>query len=125
MTYARYVHSCAMIRKDDKNPSRSAIVVSGDATNSVEILDENSSMWRLGPYLPVSTCCATLVEDPRGGVILIGGSTSSGLSTSLYQLKHGGLYAKWELMAQKLRLGNYYFAAFLIPDILVQNCTLA
>jgi hypothetical protein len=81
------------------------------------------SIWRLGNNLPVATWRASLVEDPRGGVILVGGVTSSGLTTSLYRLKHGGLYAKWEMMTQKLKLGNSYFAAFLVPDKLVQNCT--
>ena len=71
MNYARHGHSCAMIRRDDKNPSLSSIAVGGDKITTVEILDENSSMWRLGPYLPVATCCAVLVKDLRGGVILV------------------------------------------------------
>jgi hypothetical protein len=113
-----------MIRKDDKNPSLSIIAVGGIGLNSVEILDENSSTWRLGPYLPITTYSAGIVADPRGGVIVIGGYTSSGLTTSLYRLKHAGLFAQWELMTQKLKMGNYSFAAFLVPDTLVQNCTL-
>jgi hypothetical protein len=46
MNYARQTHSCAMIRKDDRNPSLSVIAVggenNGDFKNSVEILDENT-----------------------------------------------------------------------------------
>jgi hypothetical protein len=127
MNYARQTHSCAMIRKDDRNPSLSVIAVggenNGDFKNSVEILDANTSVWRLGHNLPVATWRASLIEDPRGGVILVGGVTSSGLTTSLYRLKHAGLFAQWELMTQKLKLGNSYFAAFFVPDRLVQNCT--
>ncbi len=79
-------------------------------------------MWRLGPYLPVPTMAHSLVEDPRGGVIMIGGNTALEISTSLYRLRHGG--AKWELMTQQLKVGNSYPSAFLIPDSLVPNCTL-
>jgi hypothetical protein len=86
--------------------------------------NRNSSIWQLGPYIPVAACCGGLVEDPRGGVILVGGKTASGLTTSLYRLKCGGLNGQWELMTQKLKLGIQNFATFIIPDILVQNCTL-
>ena len=118
------MHSCAKIRKDDRSSSLSAIAVGGGgALRSVEILDESSSTWRFGPYLPHYTCCAALVEDPRGGVILVGGYTPLGHSTSLYRLKHGGLNAQWELMEQKLKVGNHYITAFIIPDVIVQICT--
>jgi hypothetical protein len=43
MIYARQIHSCAMIRRDDKNPSLSVITVGGEnngVLNTVEILDE-------------------------------------------------------------------------------------
>jgi hypothetical protein len=43
MIYARQLVSCAMIRKDDKNPSLSLIAVGGENNgllDTVEILDE-------------------------------------------------------------------------------------
>ena len=60
----------------------------------------------------------TLVEDPRGGAILIGGNTGSGsgTTTSIYRLEHAG--SQWTLMTQ------HYAATFLIPDSLAPNCTL-
>jgi hypothetical protein len=66
----------------------------------------------------------TLVEDPRGGAILIGGNTGSGsgTTTSIYRLEHAG--SQWKLMTQKLKIGCRYPAAFLIPDSLAPNCTL-
>jgi hypothetical protein len=117
-----------MIRKNNNDPSLSIIVVGGIGTgalSSVELLDENSLTWRLGPYLPVGIYGSGLVEDPRGGVILIGGYVSpGGKSSSLYRLKHGGLYSKWVLMTQTLKAANYYMTAIIIPDILAQNCTI-
>ena len=122
----RYNQICIKIRKDNNDPSLSIIVVGGyygAQLTSVEILDENSATWRLGPYLPVGIASSKIVEDPRGGVILIGGNTSTGKSNLLYRLKHGGFNAKWELMAQTLKVPNIAFAAMIIPDILAQNCT--
>jgi hypothetical protein len=125
MNYVRKVFPCAMIRRDDKNPGLSVIAVGGQDVgilDTVEILDEGSNTWRLGPYLPIPTMAHSLVEDPRGGVIMIGGNTGLVISTSLYRLRHGG--AKWELMTQQLKVGNSYPSAFLIPDSLALNCTL-
>ena len=42
-------------------------------TSSIEFLDEGSSKWRPGPDLPVAVYGASLAEDPRGSVIMIGG----------------------------------------------------
>jgi hypothetical protein len=83
---------------------------------------KGSNMWRLGPSLPVQTLEAKLIEDPRGGVILIGGHTGLVTSASLYRLKHGG--STWELMTQQLKIANHAFTAFAIPDRFVPNCTL-
>ena len=125
LIYARQIHSCAMIRRDGKNPSLSVIAVGGENNgilNTVEILDEGASQWRLGPYLPVPTMAAGLVEDPRGGVIMIGGHNGPSMTNLIYRLQHGG--SKWELLTQKLKIANHYPSAFLIPDSLAPNCTL-
>jgi len=65
---------------------------------------------------------AGLVEDPRGGVIMIGGHTGPAVTSSIYRLEHSG--AQWELLTQQLKIGNHYPAAFLIPDSLAPTCTL-
>ena len=127
LNYPRTAQSCAKIRKDKNDPSLSVIVVGGYNNaylNSVEILDEKSSMWRIGPYLPAGGMAFGIVEDPRGGVILVGGFIGSGRINSLYRLKHGGLNSKWELMTQKLKVANHFAAAFIIPDTLAQNCSI-
>ncbi len=66
--------SCARIRENEKSLKFSIIVAAGcngAHLKSTEILDENSYVWRLGPQLPIGICCAALVEDAAGGVVLV------------------------------------------------------
>ena len=70
----------------------------------------------------MQTMAAGLVEDPRGGVILIGGHTGPAVTSSMYRLEHAG--SQWTLMTQKLKNAKHYPATFLIPDSLAPNCTL-
>jgi hypothetical protein len=60
------------------------------------------------------------VEDQNGGVVLIGGYSSSvdNLDT-LYQLPHGGQDAVWIKMEQKMKTGRNKHIAFLVPDNIV------
>ena len=52
-------------------------------------LDSNS--WRKGPRLPVGLSRSSLVEDPEGGVIVVGGKLPDGeASVALYKLAHTG-----------------------------------
>ena len=58
-----------------------------------------------------------MVEDPNGGVVLIGGSSKSyQYLDTLYQLPHGGEDAVWTKMEQKLKTGRYLHTAILVPD---------
>jgi hypothetical protein len=59
-----------------------------------------------------------MVEDSKGGVILIGGfSRASQYSdTTLYHLPHGGPDAVWTKMEQKLKTNRYTHSAFLVTD---------
>jgi hypothetical protein len=58
-----------------------------------------------------------MVEDQNGGVVLIGGdSSSAGTLGTLYQLPHGGQDAVWTKMEQKMKIGRYEHTAFLVPD---------
>jgi hypothetical protein len=91
--------------------------------SSVEILDEGSNEWQTGPELPFGIRLSQMVEDQNGGVILIGGESSSveNLDT-LYQLPHGGQDAEWTKMEQKLKTGRRSHTAFLVPGDVV-DCT--
>jgi hypothetical protein len=63
-----------------------------------------------------------LVEDPRGGFIMIGGNIGGSVTTSIYRLEHAG--SQWKLMTQELKNGRGLPAVFLIPDNLAPNCKL-
>ena len=61
-----------------------------------------------------------MVEDQNGGVVLIGGFSSSvGILDTLYQLPHGGQDAIWTKMEQKMKTGRIQHTAFLVPDNIV------
>jgi hypothetical protein len=98
----------------------SIIVVGGlDSSylSSVEILDEGSNEWQTGPEHPSEIVGSQMVEDQNGGVVLIGGLSSSvGILDTLYQLPHGGQDAVWTKMEQKMKTGRREHTAFLIPD---------
>jgi len=112
----RASHSCGRIRRNKESQEMSIIVAGG----SVEILDEASNEWQTGPELPFGISFSQMVEDQNGGVVLIGGQSSSvsNLDT-LYQLPHGGQGAIWTKMEQKMKTGRYSHTAFLVPDNIV------
>jgi hypothetical protein len=88
--------------------------------SSVEILDEGSNEWQTGPELPFEIIGAQMVEDQNGGVVLIGGKSSSSENLdSLYQLPHGGLDAVWTKMEQKMKTGRSGHTAILVPDNII------
>jgi hypothetical protein len=85
--------------------------------SSVKILDEGSSAWLTGPNLPLPIWNSQMVEDPTGGVVLIGGrSSSTAILDTLYRLPHGGPDAVWTQMDQKLKIGRIDHTAFLVSD---------
>ncbi len=114
-------HSCGKIRKNKESQDMSIIVAGGvdgsSYLSSVEILDEGSNEWQTGPELPFGIYNSQMVEDPNGGVVLIGGESSSfDKLDTLYQLPHGGQDAVWIKMEQKMKTGRDAHAAFLVPD---------
>ncbi len=120
----RYAPSCGQIRREKDSQGKSVIVAGGaygsTIWSSVEILDEGSNEWQTGPELPFGIDWSQMVEDQNGGVVLIGGksSTVDNLDT-LYQLPHGGQDAVWTKMEQKMKTGRYWHTAFMLPDNIV------
>jgi hypothetical protein len=132
----RMDHSCGRIRKNSHSQDFSIIVVGGVeglgwkstpghyfSFSSVEILDLGANEWRKGPDLPFGIDLAQMVEDPNGGVVLVGGrSDFYRYLDTLYQLPHGGADAVWTKMEQKLKIARRDHVAFLVPDDVV-DCT--
>jgi len=120
----RSYHSCGKIRRNKESQEMSIIVAGGydgsSLLSSVEILDEGSNEWQTGPELPFGIYRSQMVEDQNGGVVLIGGYSSSvGILDTLYQLPHGGQDAVWTKMEQKMNTGRRLHIAFLVPDNIV------
>jgi hypothetical protein len=123
----RILHSCGKIRKNKESQEMSFIVAGGwfgaSRLSSVEILDEDSNEWQTGPKLPFGFEHSQMVEDQNGGVVLIGGQSSSGVNLdTLYQLPHGGQDAVWTKMEQKMKTARNDHTAFMVPDNIV-NCS--
>lgn len=119
----RYNHACGRLLKNQNSLILSTIIAggtNGGPMNSVEILDDDSGTWRAGPNLPVPTFGAPIFEDPRGGVIFIGGSTPNGYTGTLYRLRHAGMNANWETLAQISKLMYFNTVAIPIPDEIAQ-----
>ncbi len=82
-------------------------------------MDLGANEWRKGPDLPFGIAGAQMVEDPNGGVVLVGGRSNRRHLDTLYQLPHGGAHAVWTKMEQKLKIGRSGHVAFLVPDDVV------
>jgi hypothetical protein len=117
--------SCGKIRRNKESQEMSIIVAGGfyggSYLSSVEILDEGSNEWQTGPELPFAIDDSQMVEDQNGGIVLIGGDSSSSVGSldTLYQLPHGGQDAVWTKMEQKMKIGRFDHTAFLVPDNIV------
>ena len=132
LKYSRMSHSCGRVRKNSQSQELSVIVVGGwgelasasardtDALSSVEILDLNSNEWRAGPELPFGVYDSQLVEDQKGGVVLVAGyNFPFVILDTLYQLPHGGADVEWTKMEQRLKFERREHLAFLVPDSIV------
>ncbi len=90
----RIWHSCGKIRRNKESQEMSIIVAGGfdggSYLSSVEIQHEGSNEWQTGPELPFGIGWSQMIEDQNGGVVLIGGDSSSSVSylDTLYQLSH-------------------------------------
>jgi hypothetical protein len=127
LNFGRDDHSCGRIKTNSSTNQFSVIVVGGfnyTEMVSVEILDEGASEWRNGPDLPFGITEAALVEDPAGGIILVGGkSTDDEYLQTLFRLSDAGEDAKWIEMPQKLKIGRNGHNAFLVPSD-VASCSM-
>ncbi len=72
--------------------------------------------WKYGPPLLAVIKGAALVEDPKGGIILIGGIEvlANTVTNKMYRLRHAK--SLWEVMPQTLKSARYKPVAFPVPD---------
>ncbi len=121
--FERLFPSCGRIRRDKDSQEMSIIYAGGEDASimsSVQILHAGSNEWQTGPELPFSISASQMVEDPNGGVVLIGGYSEANPNLdTLYQLPHGGEDAVWTKMEQRLKSGRRLHTAFLVPDNIV------
>jgi N-acetylneuraminic acid mutarotase len=121
--FERLFPSCGRIRRDKDSQEMSIIYAGGEDASimsTVQILHAGSNEWQTGPELPFGISASQMVEDPNGGVVLIGGYSKANPNLdTLYQLPHGGQDAVWTKMEQKLKSGRRLHTAFLVPDDIV------
>ena len=126
LNFGRVAHRCARIPANSQSSEHSIVVVggfNGYSMSSIEILDEGSNEWRLGPELPLPVCCSVIVEHPLGGIALIGGRTNDNTPlNTIYRLPNTGEDTSWELMPQQLQVARYHHTAFLVPNEVVDFC---
>ncbi len=120
----RFGHSCGKIRRGKKSQEMSIIVAGGyggSYLSSVEKMDEGLNEWQAGSDLPFGIDGSQMVEDQNGGVVLIGGDSSSvGRLDTLYKLPHAGRDAVWTKMQQKFKSRRYLHTACMFPDDIVE-----
>ena len=120
----RIYQSCGKIKRDMNSQEMSIIVAGGlntDILSSVEILVEGSNEWQYFNELPYKIRYSQMIENPNGGVVLIGGYSPSIVSLdTLYQLPHVGQGVGWTKMEQTMKTSRYQHTAFLVPDNTVE-----
>ena len=123
------ISTCAKIKEDDKSSEFNLIVVAGWSSlgdrhfrqSSVEIIGDLESKWHKGPELPSTLYIHEMVEDPSGGVFLIGRDhDSSSHNAKLLHLAHAK--AEWVEIPPKFNYDGFVNAAFYVPDE-ITNCT--
>ena len=127
LNHNRIDPSCKRIRTDQRNQKTSIIVAGGGDSSSyissVEILDEGSNEWRVGPELPLNISLAQFVGSENEGVILIGGYLNSDvILDTLFYLPHASEGAAWMKLEQKLKIGRRRHTSFLVSDS-VADCS--
>ena len=88
---------------------------------TTEFIDIQTGLWKLGPNLPYGIMYGAMVEHPKGGVLLVGGTIrledvhpyKAPLDT-IYHL--ATLTGTWIKLPQKLKIPRYYHLALPIPN---------
>jgi len=121
MVIGRQSHGCGKV--ENSNGGVYLIVAGGFIRNahteSCEILEPGSEVWKQGPKLPKTIDDITIVEDyTTNSVLMVGGEDDHGVLNSIYKLATPlTVTSQWEELPQKLQIGrNRWPVAFFIPD---------
>jgi hypothetical protein len=120
---ARTSFSCGRISTNSSSKEMTTIAVGGHtgdgkSLSTTEILDDSANHWRPGPELPVGIESGAMVQDWKGGVILVGGFSEHAAIDTLWRLSDVGPDAAWMRLKQKLKTPRFGHVAFYIPDSL-------
>jgi len=82
LKYSTGGHACSTLPTSRMSDKESIIVAGGwdnkrKASSIVQILDEDSNEWRIGPELPFPIAGAAMVKHPGNNVIYILASTDA------------------------------------------------
>ena len=120
---------CGQIATSEGSTSRSVIVLGGNhryfgPLSSTEILDPGTKTWRRGTSFPFPLLIAAMVQDPAGGVIVVGGLAGEGKGEldTLYRLAHAGEEAQWEKLPINLKSKRTGHLAMMLPSTMF-NCS--
>ena len=121
LNLARFFLTCGKVAADIGSSLKSVIVPGGQGKggfmSSVEVLDPGSTAWRLGPELPVKIHRSTLVEDPQGGVVLVGGEAfGETFVDRLFWLPHVGPNSQWQTLPVRLNSGRFWHVSVMMPS---------
>lgn len=120
MMEPRDYHSCSKIKSDEGVYEEAYLVIGGKNNGNVEILLNVDSQWQSrNKFLTERNIYnAVALQEPGGGVLLIGGQSDAvTLSYFLYMLPNGGVDANWERLSIKLKSPRHSHVAFYIPDV--------
>jgi hypothetical protein len=117
----RAEHACGLIK--DRNSLTTVILVGGYdnylsvCISTTEYLDINTNKWVSGPGLPFPICGPVIVPNPAGGILLVGGSSSTTI------LSLSSVASTWTSISRSLKVGRFLHVALPSPYSNVTSCT--
>ena len=138
MLSSRFYHGCSWIK--DANGNSFVMVAGGEVgnycydsctydrdndaaiSNTSEIFDPLSNMWSKFEDLPIKISSGQVIEDGRGGVLMIGGDATGDFSGSTPHIFHlPGKDGHWRRTFKTLDVPRADHVAMLIPETFI-NC---
>ena len=137
MLTSRHYHGCARIT--DLSGNDYIIVAGGDvgrycmdnktrewednaiATVSSEVFNPRTKTWSKFQDFPKPIYGGHLVEDGRGGALMVGGGTGGDDDRAIGEIIYlPGRNGTWQTTFKTLKLGKVFHVSMLIPDSFVQ-----